>query len=172
MFNKRRRGASPAAFLSRGFTLIELLVVVAIIGILSVIGVSRYQLALQTARQRATMATMRNLGQVLAFYHIEQSRFPSCDAGPAVPADGSWFECTAMEIRPRLIPPDPSAILPDLGVLDSWQYDLIYRTDGESYSIISYGKNGVIDAPISVDTRHEFELDIYFEDGRFTASPV
>jgi hypothetical protein len=80
-------------------------------------------------------------------------------------------ECTVEEIRHWLIPPDPTAILPDFSTKDSWNYQLIYRTDGESYEIISYGKNGAPDGPISPDTRHEFELDLHFEDGRFTASP-
>ena len=168
---QKRRDPGPAAFLSAGFTLIELLVVVTIIGILAAIGIARFGIAVQAARQKATMMNMRNLGQVLGFYYIEQSRFPSCDAGPPIPADGTWHECTVEEIRHWLIPPDPTAILPNVAVKDAWSFDLIYRTDGESYEIISYGKNGLVDAPISPETRHRFELDIHFEDGRFTASP-
>jgi hypothetical protein len=84
---------------------------------------------------------------------------------------GNWEICTLEDIRPILVPPSPEALLSNFATKDSWQNDLIYESDGNNYIIRCYGQNGTADGPISPQTRHQFYLDIYLENGIFTASP-
>ncbi len=150
-----------------GFTLVELLVVLAILGILSAIAIGRYRIAVETAKQRVSMANVRNVGMIVSFYQLEQNKYPLCPGGDM----GTWQICTVEDIKPILIPPSPEALLTNFAVKDGWGNDYIYESDGYNYIVRCYGKNGVPDGPISPTTRHNFDLDIYFENGTFTASP-
>ena len=139
---------------SRGFTLIELLVVVAIIGILAAIALPALQSAIDKAKQRATMADMRTVAHAVEVYGIDQGRLP---------AGGSdWATLNA------LLVPYATTALPER---DGWQHPFTYESDGlRSYSIVSFGKDGVDGADISPDTRFDFDRDLILSDGAFAAA--
>lgn len=102
------------------FTLIELLIVVAIIGILSSIGVVNYRQAVNRAIKTQGASNMRSLGAALQSYYIDYSTLPLADriAGPfssnlggpvgnGPAAGGSWDGAPW--------------ILIDLGYVGEWQ---------------------------------------------------
>ena len=67
-----------------GFTLIDLLVSMAIIGIVAMLVVPQLLMAFDRARQRRTMADMRNLSTALSTYQLDHSGdYPSTSVGLA-----------------------------------------------------------------------------------------
>lgn len=141
--------------MQRGFTLIELLVVVAIIGIITAIAIPSLQTAIDKAKQRGSMADMRMLGQAVNFYQIDESIFP-VNATPAATLR------TILTKYSKAPPP----------YKDKWNRDLNYASDALTwYSIESYGKDGIDGVDISQATKQQFELDLVYASGQFTASP-
>ena len=65
----------------RGFTLIEIMAVVLIIGLLSgIVGVAVFG-QIDRARQNTSRAQMKQIESALAFYQMENGRFPTTDQG-------------------------------------------------------------------------------------------
>ena len=60
-----------------GFSLIDLLVVVAIIGVIAAMAVPRLQNALDSARQRSTMADMRGIAQANEMVKLDTRSYAS-----------------------------------------------------------------------------------------------
>jgi len=145
----------PAAS-SRGFTLVELLIVIAILGILAAIAVVNVMQALDRGRQSRTMADMRNLASAIQAYDSDVGRLP---------ADGLTAD-QLVEVVGR------NGLFQNVVANDGWRHPFVYHAAGGSYSLESYGKDG-LDGPedISAATRFEFENDILIVDGGFRASP-
>jgi type II secretion system protein G len=137
-----------------GFTLVEILIVAAIIGILVAIAVPGLHSAVSKARQRASMSDMRTIANSLHMYAMDARVFPAT--------------MTMAQLEPILVPfvthTFPSA--------DGWKNDFSYECDGVSnYTLESYGADGLPGADISIATRFDFNRDIVFTNGIFTASP-
>jgi len=149
----RDRDAEPNG--EAGFSLIELLVVTCVIAILMSVSITSLQQAFDRTRQRATMSDMRTISKALEIYRADTGHYP---------ASGQ----TMAQLVQILIPYQTS-VLPST---DSWKHIYTYETDNvDSYSITSYGKDGVDGADISYSTRFEFDRDIILSNGLFVASP-
>lgn len=138
-----------------GFSLIEVLIVVAIIGVLCSIAIVSLNDAFDRAKQRATMSDMRTISKALEIYMADTGHYP---------ASGQ----TMTQLVLILIPYQTS-VLPSS---DAWKHPYTYSTDDvDSYSIESYGKDGVDGLDVNYSTRFEFDRDIILSNGLFFASP-
>ncbi|RMF71816.1 MAG: prepilin-type N-terminal cleavage/methylation domain-containing protein [Acidobacteria bacterium] len=153
---RRAAGRSLPQAGHRGFTLVELLITVAVIGIIAAIAVVNLMQALDRSRQSRTMADMRNLASAIQAYDSDVGRLP---------ADG----LTATQLVAVVGQND---LFENVTPNDGWRHPFVYRAAAGSYSLESYGKDG-LDGPgdISAATRFEFERDIVLVDGGFVASP-
>lgn len=136
----------------RGFTLIELLVTLVILGILAALAIVALVAALDRAKQRATMADMRTVSKAIEAYQVDVGRIPQGDL---------------TTIAPLLVPYQIN-VVPQR---DHWSNPMIYTASAISYSLESYGKDGVDGANISTGTRADYNLDILLSDGVFVAAP-
>lgn len=137
-----------------GFTLIELLIVVAIIGIIAAVALPNLMNALNTAKQKRTMADLRSIGTALEMYQKDHSFYP-------ILADS-----TVRAARPFLRLYN-SSITP----VDAWNMDFYYSSAGSDYSLISFGKNRTQDLPYTNGQTHDFNADIVFTQGTFVQWP-
>jgi general secretion pathway protein G len=117
-----------------GFTLIELMVVILIIGLLATIVVQNLRSATDKAKRVKAQADISQLKSALDRYYLDAGSYPTSDQGlqalmtapdigrVSVDWGGPYIE---------KIPPDP------------WGHTYFYQSDGNSYSLKSFGADGV-----------------------------
>lgn len=138
-----------------GFTLIEVLIVTTIIGLLVAIVIVSMINAFERSKQRATMADMRTVSKAMEAYNTDTGHYP---------ANGN-----TMAQLSNLLVPYQSSVVP---TTDHWKHTYLYTSDNvNSYSIESYGKDGIDGVQISYATRFNFDDDLILSNGVFTASP-
>ena len=138
-----------------GFSLIEVLIVLVIISVVAAIAIIALQNAFDRAKQRGTMADMRTIGKAVEVYQTDTGHFP---------ANGQTTAQLAALLRPT-----QTSVLP---TEDHWSHTYVYTSDNvDSYSIESYGKDGLDGTQIDYSTRFQFDLDLILSNGLFTASP-
>ena len=138
-----------------GFTLIEVLIVFAIIAIVTAITIPAMAYAIDRSKQMATMSDMRRLGVAVTRYYLDFSRYPGGSVTPA-------------QLRSLLVGYSGQSLV----VQDRWLHDFAYSSDQKnSYTIESYGRDGLDGADITYDTRHDFNLDIVYNTSQFIYSP-
>jgi len=130
--DKRRRRS--------GFTLIEIMVVVMIIGMLSALVGVRVFSVWEKSKRKGAVAQMKNFETALSVYRLDNGRYPTTEQG-----------LDAL-IKPPTIEPIPRNY-PKGGYLgatevpaDPWGNPYVYFSpglNGEDFTIISYGSDGV-----------------------------
>jgi general secretion pathway protein G len=146
----------------KGFTLIELLIVVAIIGIIAAIAIPNLLQAMDRAKQKKTMADIKNLSTAIESYSVDVNYYPISTSMAAIATLGA----TNMGIEPVYIKSAPTR--------DGWAGQLLYGSDaagtGSDYTITSFGKDRKVSAS-SAGVTNDFDCDIIYQNGSFTAYP-
>ena len=140
---------------SRGFSLVELLIVCAVIGLLAAIAIPNLLNAIQRGRQARTVGDLRGLATAVAMYQQDYAKFPLA---------GSWVPMDDLEVH----------IVPYMGSVakvDGWMRSFMYLSDGDDYTLVSYGMNGVADQPWTQNPIHFFTEDIVIMGGSFMQWP-
>jgi general secretion pathway protein G len=144
----------------RGFTLLEMLIVVAIIGLLASIGVPYMLGAIDSARQKKSVADISNIAKAVEIYQNDVTFYPIATSLSAIEA----LDPAAMGIQPKYLTKVPTK--------DGWQGFYYYEsTPGtRSYMILSYGKDKK-QSSSSSGVIHNFDCDIIFQNGAFISYP-
>ncbi|HVE73299.1 MAG TPA: prepilin-type N-terminal cleavage/methylation domain-containing protein [Thermoanaerobaculia bacterium] len=146
---------------SSGFTLLELLVVVAIIAIVAAIAIMNYLSSLERARQKRTMADIRNIAVAWETANSESGSYLS--AGLSFPA-AITFERISTQLVPTYMQSIPR--------VDGWGRPLQFGAAGRVYAIRSSGRDGVYEADSYEQGSGENpDCDIVYANGNFVRWP-
>jgi general secretion pathway protein G len=129
---------------------------VAIIGLVAAIATPNLINALDRSRQKRTMADMRAVGAACEEYSLDYDFFPV-----------QTVQSDLAAISPLLTP----KYVKVLQERDGWDGKLRYGSTagGTGYTVRSLGKDGVKNGPAGQNG--DFNCDIVFQDGHFTAYP-
>ena len=152
----------------RGFTLIELLNVVAIIGIIAAIAIVNMTNAIQRAKQKRTMADMKNLATAIEAYAVDWNAYPAA-AGFKMPSGLSLPTGTLGEASGSISP----TYLRMVPLVDGWNSYFTYGTNTlkSDFALRSTGADGIAETTPAFGATTDFNADIILVDSTFVQFP-
>ncbi len=165
-----------------GFSILELLVVVTIVGIIAAILIPNLLVALQKAKQKRTVAELRNVGTAWMSWLTDQ--VGAATAGAAKTYDASGFtEPSYVELYGYLHPESTFFYMQEVPQFDGWKYRLSFGM-AESLSaanvliVCSGGADGTLDGgdctksyEVGAFVATDFNQDMVWADGYFVRWP-
>ena len=133
---------------------------VMMVGIVAAIAIPNLLNAIDRGKQKRTMADLRSIGTAIESYSIDNNRYPKTDHWQSV-------EVLTEHLQPVYIRTLPT--------VDGWGRLFRVWSDGESYVLVSAGKDGELDQdwiePEQRGATTSFNSDIVFSDGQFVTWP-
>jgi len=132
-----KRSTQAVLSSQKGMSLVEILIAITLLGVVGTLVVSNVIESLREGETKTTKIQIGTLGKILTDYRRKCGAYPDTDQGliALVEAPTSGRLCKRYP---------PSGFLQDGKIpLDPWENEYMYESDGKTYTITSYGVDGV-----------------------------